>query len=174
MNCIEDLTVEEKPSAVTESPEKLPCLAIEDIHFPLVLIHDVHKPLIRVARKFDRDGGGALTNLLYQGARGKGPPQRHAVFSQVLILRRGRFPRNTDVLLKIPHLIEYLYAVHMPIAYINHPIIAQPEAVQNVFGLLFGFRTVQLPLAPEFSFFIQHRDPMVTAAVTVGNVNIAI
>src|SRR5437588_2106294 len=84
MNCIEDLTVEEKPSAVTESPEKLPCLTIEDINFPLVLIHDVHKSLIRVARKFDRDGGGALTNLLYQGARGEGPPQCHAIFSQAL------------------------------------------------------------------------------------------
>ena len=62
----------------------------------------------------------------------------------------------------------------MPITYINHPVIAQPEAVQNVFGLLLGFRAVQLPLAQEFSFFIQHRDPMVAAAVTVGNVNIAI
>src|SRR5262245_13042118 len=55
-NCIEDLTVEEETSAVTESPEKFSCLTIEYINFPLVLIHDVHKPLIRVARKFDRNG----------------------------------------------------------------------------------------------------------------------
>src|SRR5213594_3607433 len=173
-NCIEDLTVEEKPVAVTESPEKLPCLTIEDINFPLVLIHDAHKPLIRVTRKFDRDGRGALTNFLYQSVRGEGPPQCHAIFSQVLILRRGRFPRDTDVLLEITHLIEHLYAVHMPITHINHPVIAQPEAVQNVFGLLFGFCTMQLPLAQEFSFFIQHSDPMVTAPMTVANVNIAV
>src|SRR5215510_13820452 len=55
-NCIEDLTVEEETSAVTESPEKFSCLTIEYINFPLVLIHDVHTPLIRVARKFDRNG----------------------------------------------------------------------------------------------------------------------
>ena len=55
-NSIEDLAVEEEPSAVTESPEKLTCLTIEDIDFSLVLIHDVHKPLIRVTRKFDRNG----------------------------------------------------------------------------------------------------------------------
>ena len=62
----------------------------------------------------------------------------------------------------------------MPVTYINHPVVAQPKAVQNVFGRLFGFRTVQLPLAQKFSFFIQHRDSMVTTPVTVGNVNIAV
>src|SRR2546430_1903995 len=109
-----------------------------------------------------------LYNFFVQGARGEGPAKLHGIISAGLILGRGPFPRDSDVLLKISHLIEHLYAVHMPVTYVNHPVIAQPEAVQNVFGLSFGFRTVQLPLAQEFSFFIQDRDSIVTAPMTVG------
>ena len=54
-NGIEELALEEKPRAVADSRQDLPCRAIQDIDFPLVLIHDVYELLIGVARKLDRN-----------------------------------------------------------------------------------------------------------------------
>ena len=45
-NGIEELAREEKPRAVADSRQDLPCRAIQDIDFSLVLIDNVYEPLI--------------------------------------------------------------------------------------------------------------------------------
>src|SRR5260370_1677244 len=73
-NGIEELALEEKPRAVADSRQDLPCPAIQDIDFPLVLIDDVYEPLIGVTRKLDRNRSRPLTTLFHPDPSRESPP----------------------------------------------------------------------------------------------------
>src|SRR5262245_30835551 len=125
-------------------------------------------------RKSDGYGGCPFTDLLYQCAGRECSPHGHAVLPQVLILRGCRFPRNVDVPFEIPHLIENLYSILVPVTHVDQTVVTKPQAMQHVFGVLFLFGAMEFPLTEKLSVLVDHCNSIVPVTMAVGDVNIAV
>ena len=91
------------------------------------------------------------------------------------------FITGWNISFEFTHLVEYLDPISPPVAYIHQGVISDGHTMRDLHEIaararaLFGFCTLENPLAQEVPIVVEHRHAMITSRFfTVGNVNVGI